>query len=158
MWKLCRGFERRQSSRLLGQSAGFSLIELVAVMVIVGVLATVVSTSFYSAESARVQTSRDDVIAALFFAQQVGMSRSGPGNTIRFVFSSNQISVEENGSPLRNGSVTYPLTLNNGVSLAGSVASPYIYDKLGRTSATTLTLSSGSISAQVQLSGAGYAY
>ncbi len=156
MWKLHRG--NQELSLPLTREAGFSLIELIAVMVIVGVLATVVTSSFYSAESARVQTSRDDVIAALFFAQQVGMARSSSTNTIRFVFTSNQISVEENGTPLRNGSVTYPLTLGNGVSLAGSVSSPYSYDKLGRTSAATLTLSSGSISAQVQLSGAGYAY
>jgi MSHA pilin protein MshC len=156
MWKLYRGSQRGRKS--FGREAGFSLIELIAVMVIIGVLATVVTSSFYSAESARVQTSRDDVIAALFFAQQAGMSRASSTNSIRFVFSSNQISVEENGTPLRNGGVTYPLTIGNGVSLAGSVSSPYSYDKLGRTSAATLTLSSGSISAQVQLSGAGYAY
>jgi MSHA pilin protein MshC len=140
------------------RTAGFTLLELIAIIVIVSVLGVSVSSRFNSAESSRVQTSRDDVIAALFFAQQAGMSRASSTNSIRFVFSSTQISVEENGTPLRNGGVTYPLTIGNGVSLAGSVSSPYSYDKLGRTSAATLTLSSGSISAQVQLSGAGYAY
>ncbi len=144
--------------RIRVRQLGFTLIELIVIIILVSILSVSVASRFPSGEASLVQTSRDDVIAALFFAQQVGMSRSGPGNTIRFVFSSNQISVEENGSPLRNGSVTYPLTLNNGVSLTGSVPGPYLYDKLGRTRTATLTVSSGGISAQVQLSGAGYAY
>jgi MSHA pilin protein MshC len=138
--------------------SGFTLIELIVVIILVSILSVSVTSRFPSGEASLVQTSRDDVIAALFFAQQAGMARSSSTNTIRFVFSSTQISVEENGTPLSNGSVTYPLTLNNGVSLAGSVSSPYSYDKLGRTNAATLTISRGSISAQVQLSGAGYAY
>ncbi|WP_390614966.1 hypothetical protein [Maricurvus nonylphenolicus] len=104
------------------------------------------------------KTSRDDVIAALFFAQQVAMSRASDTNTIRFLFSASQISVEENGTPLVNGSVIYPLPLPSNVNLSATLGSPYTFDKLGRTNTAVLTISSGSSSAQIQLTASGYAY
>lgn len=139
-------------------SEGFTLIELIAVIVIVSVIGISVSSRFYSADASQVQTSRDDVIAALFFAQQVAMARASNSNTVRFLFSSSQVSVEENGTPLNNGGVIYPLSLPANVSLSATRSGPYDFDKLGRTRAAVLTLSSGSSSSQIQLSASGYAY
>lgn len=137
---------------------GFSLVELIAVIIVLSVIGFSIGPRFTSTDTSRVQTSRDDVIAALFFAQQVAMARASNSNTVRFLFSSSQVSVEENGTPLNNGGVIYPLSLPANVSLSSTRSGPYDFDKLGRTRAAVLTLSSGSSSAQIQLSASGYAY
>jgi MSHA pilin protein MshC len=151
-------FATQVQQGVVKKQSAFTLIELIAIVLIISVIAAVASPRFSSGDATKVQTSRDDVLAALFFAQQVAMARANTTNPVRFIFSSGQISVEENGTPLRNGSITYPLNINSGVSISGSVSSPYSFDKLGRTAASTLTLSSGSNSAQIFLSASGYAY
>lgn len=133
---------------------GFTLIELIAVIVLLAAISVGVMSRFVDTGSA-VQASRDDVIAALFYAQQVAMARDSTTNPIRVVTLSNSISVTENGSPLLSGSVQYPLVFDGGVSL--TPATTLNFDKLGRTSASTFTLSRSGVTATVTVSDSGYA-
>ncbi len=136
-------------------SQGFSLIELITVMLLVGVLSVTLFSRLDSSGVASIQSSRDDVIAALFFAQQQAMMR--PNITLETT--PNSVSVRENGSPIQLTSAYYPLAMPAGVSLS-SVA--LAYDKLGRTTATTITLTgsgnSAGVAASIRVEATGYAF
>ena len=129
---------------------GFSLIELITVMILLGVLSVVLFSRLGSTNTAVVQGSRDDLIAAFSLAQQTAMMR--PDITLEIT--STSISVNEDGNPIA-GSV-YPLTMPSGVSLAP--AGTFSFDNLGRTTAATITVTGTSASAQVNVASSGYAY
>jgi MSHA pilin protein MshC len=129
---------------------GFSLIELITVMILLGILSVVLFSRLGSTTTAAVQGSRDDVIAAFSLAQQTAMMRPN----ITLVVTTNTISVNENGSPI--AASNYPLTMPAGVSLAP--AATFSYDKLGRTTAGTVTLSDSGVSAQIAIEASGYSY
>lgn len=104
------------------------------------------------------QTSRDDLVAALFYAQQLAMARDAAGSEITFVASSsNTIQVQLEGADI---GTDYPLSFASGITLSAPAVFPFTlnYDKLGRTSATTFTLNGGGGSVDVNVSGSGYAY
>lgn len=136
------------------QERGFTLIELITIIIMIGIIGSQVYPRFLDSDVFQVQQSRDDTVAALLFAQQVAMARDSASNPIRFVSSGNSITVQENGSDLINGSLQYPFNLPAGISLETATLN---YDKLGRTTATGLTLSKGSNSVEIQISGSGYA-
>ncbi len=128
---------------------GFTLIELIAVMVIVGVMSVTLFSRLGSVNSTSVQASRDDLIAALFFAQQTAMARSG----VQLVVSSSSVSVTENLPPVTS---LQSYNFANGVSATPLTLS---YDKLGRTTSSTITLTNSvGASAMVNVEASGYAH
>lgn len=131
---------------------GFTLIELMTVVILVSIISVSVFSRLGSVKSANLQASRDDIIAALFFAQQTAMAR----NNIQLVVTSNSVSVTENGTRIVVHSEGYPLTLASGVT---ATAATLTYDKLGRTTPTTIGLSSTSgASASIVVEASGYAH
>lgn len=131
---------------------GFTLVELITVIILVSIISVSVFSRLGSVSSANLQASRDDIIAALFFAQQTAMARSN----IQLVVTSHSVSVTENGTPIVVHSKGYPLTLESGVT---ATAASLTYDKLGRTTATTIGLSSSSgASASIVVEASGYAH
>lgn len=137
------------------KSLGFTLIELITVMILVGILSITLFSRLGSAGTAPIQSGRDDLIAALFFAQQQAMMRPN----ITLVITANSISVNENNVPIPVSSTHYPLAIPAGVTLSPAILT---YDKLGRTTATNITLTgsgnSSGISASVRVETSGYAY
>lgn len=137
------------------RQVGFSLIELVTVMILVGIISVALLSRMNVAGAAAVQSSRDDVIADLFFAQQQAMMRS-TGSNISVVLTANSVSVTENNVAINVGSGYYPLSLPSGVTAS---AATFSYDKLGRTKAGTITLAgSGGVSATIRVEASGYAF
>lgn len=136
---------------------GFTLIELVTVIVLVGVVSIALFSRLGSAGTAPVQSGRDDLIAALFFAQQQAMMRSD----ITLVLTANSVSVNENGIPIEVSSDFYPLTMPAGVTLTPATLT-LTYDKLGRTAATDITLTgsgnSSGATANIRVEASGYAF
>ncbi len=131
---------------------GFTLVELITVMILIGIISMSLFSRIGAVTSANVQAGRDDLIAALFFAQQTAMARSG----IQLTLSATSINITENGSSIVVPSVGYPLSLPSGVT---ATTATLVYDKLGRTTATTITLSSSNgASAQIKVEASGYAY
>jgi len=134
---------------------GFTLIELIAVMILVGILSVTLFSRLGSVGIAPIQSGRDDLIAALFFAQQTAMMR--PGITLEIT--ANTISVRENNNPIVVSSDHYPLVMPKGVTLSPVILT---YDKLGRTTATNITLTgsgnSSGVSAGVRVEASGYAF
>lgn len=131
---------------------GFTLVELITVIILVSIMSVTLFSRLGSVSSANLQAGRDDLIAALFFAQQAAMAR----NNIQLVLASNSVSVTENGTPIIVHSKGYPLSFPSGVT---TNAATLTYDKLGRTTATTITLSSTSgASATITVEDTGYAH
>lgn len=139
---------------------GFSLIELITVMILIGIVSVTLFSRVGSVGTAAIQSGRDDLIAALFFAQQTAMMR--PNITLEVT--NNSISVNENGVPITG--THYPLAMPAGVAL--DIVGPLIpprtlsYDKLGRTTATTITLTgsgnSSGVLARIAVEASGYAF
>ena len=138
------------------KARGFTLIELITVMILVGIVSVVLVSRVGSVASAPIQSGRDDLIAALFFAQQTAMMR--PNITV--VIDANSISVNENNAPIRISNDHYPLTMPAGVTLSPVIT--LTYKKLGTTTATDITLTgsgnSSGVSARVRVEASGYAF
>lgn len=137
---------------------GFSLVELVAILVIVGVLAVTAASKFGQAASQEVMTRRDDLIAAVSLAQQLSMVRT---NDVRLSVNGSQIDVQENSgsfTSVRMGNVQYPLDISPVVVNGG----PYIieFDRLGRVvspaAPLNLVVQRGTASKTVTISPSGF--
>lgn len=137
------------------RQSGFTLVELIAVLTLVGVLSVVLMSRMSGFSASHVQASRDDVIAAFFFAQQLAMSE----NNVQVLVTANAIDVQRNNVSMRLGSDFYPLTMPSDITLTSSSAQ-FVYDKLGRTSAGNIQVQTtdGRYSSQVQLEATGYAH
>ncbi len=137
---------------------GFSLLELITVMILLGILSVTLFSRLGPVSTAAVQSGRDDIIAALFFAQQTAMMRSSGGN-IGLQLTTHSVSVTENGQPIRVAADYYPLALPQGVS---ATPATFVFDKLGRTTANSITLTgsgnTAGTSAVIQVEASGYAY
>lgn len=142
------------------KNRGFTLVELVAVMVITGILASVAISRSLPNTTFQLQAGRDLVVSALFLAQQKAMAQDDrvavitSGSQIDVRVDSNQNGSFEVGESIRVGGTTYPLTLPGGVSLS---AAQLQYDQLGHTTPRVLTVAKGSAAVTVTVSGAGYA-
>jgi len=139
------------------RQSGFSLIELITVIIVLGVISVLGVVRFGNADTAAVQTGRDQVLNALFVAQQLAMVRDAQADTVEVAVSSNSIDITENGSSLSRGGVEYPLALPEGVTVTSGVGR-YQYDKLGRTTPATIALSRGGTAASIELEASGYAH
>jgi prepilin-type N-terminal cleavage/methylation domain-containing protein len=85
---------------LFGSELGFSLIELVAVIVILGVLYAVASPRFVEVGVFSEDAAKNQVLAGLRYAQQQAMSRGGD---IRFCYSGPDYSIKEGGADCASG-------------------------------------------------------
>lgn len=139
---------------------GFSLVELVTIMVIIGVLASVSVTKMMPNAIIQLQGARDLVVSALYVAQQQALAQTNP---VRVSFASGAVDVriddDRDGvfsasESLRFAGVQYPLALPGKVSVSHITLD---YDRLGRTSDSNISLSKGGASVTVAVSEAGYA-
>lgn len=141
------------------QYRGFTLIELVAVITILGVVA-IVATPRFSNAGASALAGRDDLIAALFYAQQIAMARSRSSadpslnNPIQLQVSGGNLVEVTEGS---GATVRYSVNMPEGVTLSPNTNRSF--SKLGATTQTTFTvIASDGSNAQVVLEASGYAH
>ena len=141
---------------------GFTLIELVTVMILIGIMSVVLFSRVGSMGTTSIQSGRDDLIAALFFTQQQAMMRASATNIIRLQLATNSVVVTETVN-MATPVTLYSVTMPNGVTFTTTPAiSTFVYDKLGRTSAATITLTgagnSSGVSASIRVEASGYAF
>lgn len=147
----------KRSYFLYTDQKGFSLIELIAVIIILGIVSVLVFGRFTNADTAAVQSGRDQVLNALFVAQQLAMVRDAGSDTIQVAITGDSADITENGNSLNRSGVQYPLALPEGVAVTGGTG-VYTYDKLGRTTPAVIALSRGGTSASIRLEASGYAH
>lgn len=141
------------------QAKGFTFVELIAVLLIVGVLTVVTTSRFTSSAAYELQATRDTLVAAFRSAQQLAMTRSAP---VQLSTSSNQIDIridsDGNNTFDVSESVTmdgkrYPISIRTSQSLDPAT---FLFDRLGRTSAANLDLTQGSSSVLIAVSSNGH--
>ncbi|WP_028885937.1 prepilin-type N-terminal cleavage/methylation domain-containing protein [Teredinibacter turnerae] len=145
------------------RSNGFSLVELVAILVIVGVIAAATVRSRSPTTSMELQAGRDSLVAAMHSAQQIAMTRAH--NTVLIAGTTIDLRIDTDGdgefsdeTSLAYAGVTYPISFPAGVVLSsGCGASPvsFVFNRLGQTSGCRLTLAkaAGSVAIEVAASG-----
>lgn len=134
---------------------GFSLIELIAVIIILGVIAVTVASKFSGNATMQLQASRDTVVAALLAAQQRAMAQTAD---VRAVISGSQVNVEKNNGTtwqsIRVGNVQYPVNISAQVTGTHTLQ----FNRLGKTTADTIPLQQGGASVAITVSASGFSY
>ncbi len=135
---------------------GFSLVELVAVIVIVGVLVITGSTR-YSSDGIQLIRAKSDVMAALRHARQIALARARNDTQIVVIASSDSIDVQESAASIRFSDAEYPIRFPSSITLTQG-RGRFVFDRLGNTRPDTIQLTDGSTTEQITVAGSGYAY
>jgi prepilin-type N-terminal cleavage/methylation domain-containing protein len=106
---------------------GFTLVELIVVILITGILSISVAPRFFSINSYQDRLGSDELLTALRYTQQLAMARGG---NIQIDITSDRYTIElTNGTDLRSpDGVPYP-KIFDGVT---STPVTLVYDRLGR--------------------------
>ena len=102
--------------RSLKQTSGFTLVELVVVILLIGIIGVVAGPRFVKTGIFAERRTADEILSALRFTQQMAMARGGG---IQLVLTGNRYTVEETtGTPLQSPdrSGAYSKSLANGVT------------------------------------------
>ena len=143
-----------------GINAGFTMIELIAVMVIVGVVSVAAVGKFMSPDLYALQAARDQTILCIQGAQQLAMTQARSvrvllsGSTLDVRKDANNDGVFASGESVMLGAVTYPIALGQGVSVSATTLN---FNSLGEVAASTITLSQQSRSLNITVSATGFA-
>lgn len=144
-------------------SSGFSLIELIAVMVIVGVVSVTATSRMAPTATFQLQASRDKVLAAFFIAQQRAMSQSA---SVQLVARASEVDIlvdtDGDGSFADETSFyldenAFPIELDSNQSFTAGTGT-FTFNRLGYTSPGTLTLTQDTRTVDINVSSTGYAY
>ena len=144
-----------------GSSSGFTLLELVAIIVVIAVIGATAATSLVPSTTFQLQAGRDTVVAALFHAQQRALSQADSvrlttsGSSIDIRQDANGNSTFESSESILVGSIQYPITLDGNVTITSHTLD---YDRLGETTAATITVTKSSSNETVNVSAMGFAY
>ena len=136
---------------------GFTLIELVLVMVILGTVAMMASSRFVGSDSFASMAAQDQLISAARYAQQIALVRGPTVNTELVTTATNyQIEVDNNPIVLPSGNLTE--TFPDGSTVT---AATILYTSLGDVPAgpATLTITvPGEANRTVTIETTGYAH
>lgn len=139
------------------QQSGFTLFELIMMIVLLGILAVSATALFPRSNPYASMAARDQLISAARFAQQTAMNR-GPDVNVTLVLSATSYQVVVDGSAIELPGGGTTAELPNGTSVSpGTVA----YNSLGSVSvgAGSYTISvSGEADRSLTIEGSGYAH
>jgi MSHA pilin protein MshC len=145
-------------------AAGFTLVELVAMILIVGILAAIAGPRFFTASTFAARGYADNAAALLRYAQKLAIARH---TNITAQIAASGVSLcataanpctDTNPWPGPQGEAPYRLDVPNGVSLAASAASVR-FDAQGRPNAgLTLTITGDSARTLTLEAETGYVY
>ena len=142
--------------KLSGQS-GFTLLELIVVIVILGIIAVSASSKFGSQEAFSIKVQQEDLISTLELAQQLALS----GQVVTFNISAGMsYTVTTGGANYNVGGISYPRNFTGSItSITSSATLPLIYDRLGQTTPTVITITSANGDTEtVRVEASGYAH
>lgn len=96
---------------------GFTLVELIVVILIIGILSVSVAPRFFGVASYENRQATDELLSALRYSQQMAMNRGGD---IQIVLTANNFTVQlSDGSPLRSpdGRIPYTKEFPNNINV-----------------------------------------
>jgi MSHA pilin protein MshC len=141
-------------------TSGFTLIELIAVLVILGILSVAAVGKFLSPDVYALQAARDQTLLCIHSAQQLAMTQS---RTVRVLLSGTTLDVRKDanndgvfasGESVVLGAVSYPITLVQGVTISANTLN---FNSLGEVSASTVTLTQQARTLTITVSATGFA-
>lgn len=103
-------------TQIFRKTSGFTLVELIVVILIIGILSVSVAPRFFSVTTYEHRQATDEVLSALRYSQQMAMNRGG---NIQFVLNPNNFVVQRSGGgALRSpdGLIPYAKTFPAGVT------------------------------------------
>lgn len=145
----------------LKKQDGFSLVELIAVLIIVGLLAATATSTLIPSTSFQLQASRDQIVTAFFSAQQKAMTQQTP---VAVVTSAGQVDIRmdsngnntfDPGESITVGGVNYPIPLLANQSLPNAT---FRFNRLGYTTPGSVTLSQSGANVAITVTATGYTY
>ena len=126
----------------MAKSAGFTLLELIVTILIVGILSATAFSRFANEDTFVVRIEQENLISTLNLAQQLAMT----GRAIAFSIDAGnkRYSLTVDGSDYAVAGVSYPQDFQDEISsIAASTALPLAYtNSLGQTTETTFTINS----------------
>lgn len=143
-------------SQLPAQENGFTLIELIVVISLVGILAAFAIPRFFAADGFSTSTAQNELVSTARYAQQLGMNQA---QSVRLVINNSDYGVQLGNAWISSPSGDdYPLPFPRGVT---STAQALAYNRLGDTGlgvTATITLRGGGENLQVCIEPTGYAH
>lgn len=127
---------------------GFTLVELVTTMIVLGILAVAIVPRMDTLSGWNAIGFRDQVKATLEFARKAAVAQR---RSVQVSFTTNSVSIAATNDIPENSPTTYPRTLvlpgrdtgtiaaPSGVSVSSTV-SPLVFDPLGRSAGATITV------------------
>lgn len=138
---------------------GLTLIEVICVLVLMGILGIAGVGLTTHSNGQRLQASRDKIVWSFLSAQHRAMRQpeaiqvSTNGSTVDVREDANNDGSFVPSESIRLAGVQYPLTLAADQTVTTTA---YVYDRMGRTAAGTVTLSEGSRSVTINVSSTGF--
>jgi len=126
------------------QNAGFTLVELIVIIVLMGILSAVALPKFFNLDVYRTRAAYDEVANAVRYAQKLAVA-SGCDVQVQIV--NNGYALQHHQTSCSSGGFVnisgHPMTNNTFSNISLSPATNFVFDSMGRSS-STLTINVGS--------------
>jgi len=133
---LSLSIEKKMKKDDLINQTGFTLVELVVVILLLGILAAFVAPKFFNLSEYRTRAAYDEVAGAVRYAQKLAVAS---GCEVQVDLSGNSYALQQHSTDCTSGAfatiTNHPVTSNSisGMSIS-STPSSFIFDAMGRSS------------------------